>query len=1046
MDLKLCYGWESSRENTLAKYFCKAIASTITNIMTGGTSVKSKSSETDDEFYQSEDESLKSSANKSRASTKGKKKRSSSAASTSSSTGRRRTGKKKAMGKADDIMSDMIGMTEHSSEGKKKSKVPKKIKKKSKSLGEHFGANSGDESVLDDGVSCLTENSRSTKNSKSTKGTKSTTRSKSRNKKKRSSSKNSSRARTSNPNGSQHSPTEKSVSSRRSKSRSKKGAKNISLTSKHDDDNISKRRPRRTQSLPLNSKTSKGSSSLATKKKANAFGRDGSVKLKILPDGTVKPSVPRRSTSIDKDHIWRKNQVDENSDSDSVSLSDSSDENRIYSRRGRRVPLDRSTSLQHVNDLALVTKRKSRSPVSRSRNRTAPTRMAARGNPANLRTYSADNVRDMQRHLARSHSNQSLQNSRNAGFPNSRKGYVAPSPREAPVRRGVARNSSAPLRSAMRSPAYSGRGPTQQRPPLRSTKSAYFHEPPRRQLSRSNSRNLSTSEHVQILRGFTENFEKNNQEKQNQPCDEEAKHEGANRRRSASSRGLSPTRGIQRNISSRSDCSFSSKESYGRGSLQKYGNKSDLDPGDVESSIAIKQDIEDYASENESLNDNVQVVDFGDMRDRSMSRDRTDRSISRTRSNKLSRTSSEKSFLGVSMRSMQSNRSQMSIDQQEPFQNDPPWKTALRYIHILPPYQNESKLKKKIRIFTWTSMLLDFIAAAVAVIQYQGSTTCCGDSVFDIIMDINWDALFRVVTYMYILMIFAEIIPVVKNGIPFNIVNPAIGLIITFGMFFDDSIAEAVAMWVIEAAAIFFEFMVYRVHARIFFETSFKLKQVDDELEELKKKRKEFIERLREGGVHISMHDSRHGFGSRHSSRHSSVDDLEKGRGRSYDDEDSLSGHSFGADEDFDDELNSSPPRKINRTNSRDFLGPSTHSRGARTNITGITGGKIRLPGEIKQNKLLRRRRLLREHKKQESKDLHYHSIGTVLNVSLAVIAMIFIITIASTGGLCFKSNTINIFSFQQLSRCDRIDISIPKEKYENCEIPDEPQCYLPYY
>ena len=155
---------------------------------------------------------------------------------------------------------------------------------------------------------------------------------------------------------------------------------------------------------------------------------------------------------------------------------------------------------------------------------------------------------------------------------------------------------------------------------------------------------------------------------------------------------------------------------------------------------------------------------------------------------------------------------------------------------------------------------------------------------------------------------------------------------------------------------------------------------------------------------------------SRDGSRNNPFGDEEMGRrSRSPslyddDDDDSLSGHSFGGDEDFYDEgIKSSnpPPRveqirrpRISRTKSRDVLGASTHSNGASTTVTGITGvtgGRIRLPGEIKQNKLLRRRRILRENKKAESKELHYHFIGSVLNTSLAVIAMIFIITIAST-------------------------------------------------
>lgn len=121
----------------------------------------------------------------------------------------------------------------------------------------------------------------------------------------------------------------------------------------------------------------------------------------------------------------------------------------------------------------------------------------------------------------------------------------------------------------------------------------------------------------------------------------------------------------------------------------------------------------------------------------------------------------------------------------------------------------------------------------------------------------------------------------------------------------------------------------------------------------------------------------------------------------------------------------------------------STHSRGAGTVVTGMTGGRIRLPGEVKQNRLLRQRRMLREKKKAESVDLHYHFIGTILNVSLAAIAMIFIVTIASTGGLCFKDNSVKVFSFNQLSICDKCFSR--SEECQVCDADKGNQCYFPY-
>jgi hypothetical protein len=835
---------------------------------------------------------------------------------------------------------------------------------------------------------------------------------------------------------------------------------------------------RRTRSLSRHSSTSSASSKSNNKKRTNKFGKDGNVRLKILPDGSIKASVPKRSQSFDSNDVLLGNSSNEYSDSDSISLSDSSDEERPGIRR--------TNSLDAVKEMSLVTRRAnnmrsstannrnesnhtSSSSATTSRKNPPPVRISSRGDSVEVRSISADHIREMQRTLVRNSSHDSSRNTRNIGNANNNKNgrlYLAPSPRGPPPRRGVNRNASAPLRSAMKSPPSafnrkgSGRGP-QQRAPLRKTTS-FSQQTQRRPPSRTNSKDMSTAEHVEMLKGLARNNSNNSQRRRSfsQPPDDLEGTTGHSRRgrrtskTTPTSRSLSPSRGILRN-------SDINKESNNLDSLVKLLSKSDIvdsadrDVDEDEGSVALHYYGDDGDSEHESLNDSKHILGM----------DRTEprtKDLPRTRSRRpgVKRTSSNGSLMGFSTHSFMSNRSQMSIDSKEGFDDDPKWKAALRYVHLLPPHREETKLTKKIRIFTWLSMSLDFIAALVGLVQYSGSTLCCGKPIFDVLMDIDWDVLFRVVTVLYLCMIFCEIVPVVKNGIPFNIVNPAIGLIITFGMFFDDSIAEAVAMWVIEALAIFFEFMVYRVNARQYFETSFKLSQVDEELEALKLKRKQFIEMARplnEGSMHKgSMHGSRHGNsthgsrhgGSRHGSRHyprdNSRDNGDLEMGHSYDDEgdgdydddeDSLSGHSFGGDEDFYDEKTPSgrsiltnsvakdpppPPRTLkirqgsrlseqsrrpsnhlSRINSRDTLGASsTHSRGASTAVTGgtgMTGGRIRLPGEVKQNRLLRQRRILRENKKAESKDLHYHFVGSVLNVGLGVTAMIFIVTIAST-------------------------------------------------
>jgi len=755
--------------------------------------------------------------------------------------------------------------------------------------------------------------------------------------------------------------------------------------------------------------------------------------------------------------------------------------------------MGRMNSLAEVRQLGIVSKN-NRGVVNGSshtndapfRRNPQPVRIAARGNSVEVRSRSADDLKEMRMNLARNPSTRSVQKTRNAGNANgySNTGgrfYSAPSS-QAPDRRGVARNSSAPLRAVKRSPSQSsvngrgpGRGPHQQRGGLRS---AHRRPPPR-----TNSRKLSSSEHVEMLDDLRMGRRNNNNNYQNQrgspqppggPLGGSIHNRPARQtsRPNSANNSLSPSRDVLRNSSHHSN-RIAFRENF-------YPSKGDIiDSSDVDSSEHDESSIEE-------LNDSRHGIGING------------RDLPRTKSGRsaLTRSNSNDSFLkGLSAHSFKSNRSKMSIDSKEGFDDDPNWKKALRYIRLLPPHKGETKLKKKIRLFTWTAIVLDFIGAMFAAIQYSGATMCCGEPIFNAILKINWNALFRGVTTLYLVLIFAEIIPVIKNGIPFNIVNPTIGFIITFGMFFDDSVVEAVSMWVIEVLAIFFEFLVYRVNARIYFETTFKLKQVDEELEALKTKRKQIVEMVMDQAMNNTAHSNsgsahglRNGYLSRENSRKYQLNDLEMGGrippaiGRSpyYDDDDndSFSGHSFGEDEAFEDEKppsgkslgngrpakNTPPPLRrmrskaglsnfsehgsrtpnrigLNRAMSRDFLGASsTHSHDA--DITTGPGGRIRLPGEIKQTRLLRQRRILRQNKQAEALDLRYHFIGTVLNVSIAIMAMILVVTISSTGGMCFKDNSVSIFSFDQLGECDRCS-----DKTEYCEVcVDGSQCYFPYY
>jgi hypothetical protein len=152
-----------------------------------------------------------------------------------------------------------------------------------------------------------------------------------------------------------------------------------------------------------------------------------------------------------------------------------------------------------------------------------------------------------------------------------------------------------------------------------------------------------------------------------------------------------------------------------------------------------------------------------------------------------------------------------------PFPNDPKWKEIMRTLNMLPPTPNERATQRNQRGFIWASMTLDFIAALVSITTYDGVTTCCDVPIFDIASAlINWDKFIRITTYIYMTMIFIEIFPVFSKGLPINLMNPFLGFAITFAMFFDDRILEAVTMWAIEAIAVIFEVLVTRLKIKEF--------------------------------------------------------------------------------------------------------------------------------------------------------------------------------------------------------------------------------------
>ena len=148
----------------------------------------------------------------------------------------------------------------------------------------------------------------------------------------------------------------------------------------------------------------------------------------------------------------------------------------------------------------------------------------------------------------------------------------------------------------------------------------------------------------------------------------------------------------------------------------------------------------------------------------------------------------------------------------------------------------------------------------------------------------------------------------------------------------------------------------------------------------------------------------------------------------------------------------SGPPQKrrgIRPTNgstgSNDDLITSIHSSGG-ISILGSSSHTYHLPGEIRQNKLLRERRVLRENQKRDSVELRLQLISTFFGVGLAIISLVLVITIASTGGLCVADGVAKIFASDQLAKCNQCT-DATSDVCEFCPDDGQPtQCYFPYY
>jgi hypothetical protein len=341
--------------------------------------------------------------------------------------------------------------------------------------------------------------------------------------------------------------------------------------------------------------------------------------------------------------------------------------------------------------------------------------------------------------------------------------------------------------------------------------------------------------------------------------------------------------------------------------------------------------------------------------------------------------------MDFSLHSMLSTRSQLTVERPaQPFEDDNAPQKVFRYLRVLPPHPDEKPDKKWSRIYTWGALVLDFVAGMVSILSYDGVTTCCGVPIYSVAANINWNKAIRITTYVYMALIFCEIIPVVRGGLPFNLINPLVGFTIFFAMFFDDRASEAIVMWFIESTAIILEFFVYRIKSKFYHEKNERLDELDKELEMFRGKSKKNIR---------VVEDS--------------------------DEDESLSENSFGEEETEDPE------------------DPEVRS-------TSSFGGSN---PELREMRLLRERRMLRQTQKADRVELRYHFTGVMMNFGLVGISLTLVIAVASSGGLCLRNfEAPVIFSYDQLDRCDLCQ-DYGKGVCEVCNEEDgTSQCYYPYY
>lgn len=311
----------------------------------------------------------------------------------------------------------------------------------------------------------------------------------------------------------------------------------------------------------------------------------------------------------------------------------------------------------------------------------------------------------------------------------------------------------------------------------------------------------------------------------------------------------------------------------------------------------------------------------------------------------------------------------------------------------------------------------------MAIITWQGETTkCCGQSILSAIGGrgggggdgSEWDTAIEITTYLYMLLIFLEVVPVMRDRFPFNLMNPFIGFLITFAVFFSDSIIEAASMWVFEAMAVTCEAVNYRLRSLRFAKRKARLKNTKKEIEKLRKiKRKVKNQYDNNGGKLLTRGDSAQ-----------FVLDLDDSS-------------SFAEDSSFNDDIETN-------NNSADLN--TVAGRTAVTTVSNI--------GTHRETRLLRERRQLIRSQAEDEQDLRVHFFGVFFNVVLVFFSLLMMVVIAKNRGTCLVGLKFgNVFKNNQLEQCylcTDSDGNYRMDPGDACEVcdyndPSLSQCYYPY-